>query len=89
MLKRQQTQYISLKFLDPQYLVHENGASYRTGDYEMYFEKYLENGQFRWRLRAGNHEIIASGESYVNEAGCDNAVNLVKSTNTSTPVYRR
>ncbi len=55
----------------------------------MYFEKYLENGQFRWRLRAGNHEIIASGESYVNEAGCDNAVNLVKSTNTSTPVYRR
>jgi uncharacterized protein YegP (UPF0339 family) len=54
----------------------------------MYFEKYQVAFQWRWRLRAANHEIIASGESYVNEAGCDNAINLVKGTNAFTPVNR-
>ncbi len=38
----------------------------------MYFEIYRQTrgtlqtgkGQWRWRLRAGNHETVASGEAY-------------------------
>jgi uncharacterized protein YegP (UPF0339 family) len=55
----------------------------------MYFGKYQSNQQWRWRLKASNHEIVASGESYWNESDCDYAINLVKSTTASTPVYRR
>ncbi|MFS0772857.1 YegP family protein [Sphingomonas sp. 1P08PE] len=54
----------------------------------MYFQKYQQAGQWRWRLKAANHEIIASGESYVYEADCDKAINLVKSTTSATPVYK-
>ncbi|MES2040066.1 MAG: DUF1508 domain-containing protein [Pseudomonadota bacterium] len=62
----------------------------------MYFEIYSSTGllnnpsiQWRWRLKAANHEIIASGESYYNKADCQHAINLVKSTNASTPVIDR
>ncbi len=54
----------------------------------MYFEKYQQGGQWRWRLKAANHEIIASGESYVYETDCDHAINLVKGTTSSTPVRK-
>lgn len=53
----------------------------------MYFQKYREGVQWRWRLRAANHEIVAHGESYWNEADCDRAIALVKSTTAATPVY--
>lgn len=34
-----------------------------------------ENGQYRWRLKAGNGEIIAdSGEGYHNKADCENGL---------------
>jgi uncharacterized protein len=36
-------------------------------------------GQYIWRLRAANHEIIAHGESYRNKADCLHAIELVKS----------
>lgn len=53
----------------------------------MYFETYQDVQRlWRWRLRAANHEIIAHGESYVNKYDCLAAVNLVKNTNTNTPV---
>jgi len=55
----------------------------------MYFEKYPQAGQWRWRLKGANHEIVASGESYIYERDCDHAIDLVKSTNSNTPVYRR
>jgi uncharacterized protein len=55
----------------------------------MYFEKYQSGGEWRWRLKSANHEIIASGESYLSEADCDHAINLVKGTNVNTPVHRR
>jgi uncharacterized protein len=54
----------------------------------MYFEKYQSNAQWRWRLKAANHEIIALGESYVYESDCDHAINLVKSTTGATPVKK-
>ena len=55
----------------------------------MYFQKYQDaSDEWRWRLRAGNHEIIAvSSESYTTEYACNHSINLVKSTNENTPVY--
>ena len=45
----------------------------------MYFQVYRDNaGEWRWRLRAANHEPIASGEGYRNKSDCLHAVNLVK-----------
>lgn len=53
----------------------------------MYFEIYKDvAGQFRWRLRAANHEIIAQGEGYTSKQNCQNAINLVKGTNAFTSV---
>ena len=41
----------------------------------MYFTKYRDNqGYWRWRLSGGNHETIASGEAYYNEADCDHVI---------------
>ncbi len=54
----------------------------------MYYEKYKDAGQWRWRLRGGNHEIISSGESYWNEADCDHAISLNKSS-MSAPVHKK
>lgn len=34
--------------------------------------------QWRWRLRAGNNEIIASGEAYKNKVDCLHAISLIK-----------
>jgi uncharacterized protein YegP (UPF0339 family) len=52
----------------------------------MYFQIYKSGDQWRWRLRAGNHEIIAQGESYAAKANCLNAIELVRGTNAFTPV---
>ena len=60
----------------------------------MYFEIYRQirgtvltgKGQWRWRLWAGNHETIASGEAYVNKADCLHAINLIKGTCEQTPI---
>ncbi|MNR41201.1 hypothetical protein D3C85_1595620 [compost metagenome] len=64
------------------------------GASSMYFEIYRQSkgtpstgkGQWRWRLRAGNHETIASGESYVNKADCLHAIGLIKGVEGETPV---
>jgi uncharacterized protein YegP (UPF0339 family) len=45
-----------------------------TGYYEVYYRDY----QWRWRFKANNHEIIASGESYYNKSDCLHAVALMK-----------
>lgn len=60
----------------------------------MYFEIYQDSrglisaisGQWRWRLKAANKEIIASGESYRNKQDCLAAIALVMNTNSQTPV---
>jgi uncharacterized protein YegP (UPF0339 family) len=51
----------------------------------MYFEIYQSSLQWRWRLKAANHQILASGEAYVNKADCLHAVDLLKQTNAGTP----
>jgi uncharacterized protein YegP (UPF0339 family) len=61
----------------------------------MYFEIYQERpslasatvGQWRWRLKGANHEILASGEAYHNKQDCLNVIALLKSTTVSTPVH--
>lgn len=55
----------------------------------MAYHMYLDvNGQWRWRLVAGNNRIIAnSGEGYYNEADCKHAIDLVASSS-GTPVYK-
>ena len=44
------------------------------------FELYKdEAGEYRWRFRADNGEIIAdSGEGYVNKSDCKHGIELVK-----------
>ena len=45
------------------------------------FTTYRDSaGEWRWNLKAANHEAIASGEGYVNKSDCQNAVDLVKSS---------
>lgn len=45
----------------------------------MFFEKYKDRkGEFRWRLKSRNGRIVATGESYKQEAKCDHAIELMK-----------
>jgi len=50
----------------------------------MTYEMYRSGYEWRWRLRASNGEIIASGEGYHNRDDCIHAVNLVMDTNRQT-----
>ena len=43
------------------------------------FEVYKDaSGQFRFRLRAANNEIIAVSEAYTTKAACMNGIESVK-----------
>ncbi len=43
------------------------------------FEIYKDSqGEFRWRLRAANGEVIANGEGYTSKDGCVNGIESVK-----------
>ncbi|GAI67558.1 unnamed protein product [marine sediment metagenome] len=44
------------------------------------FQIYTDRaGEYRWRLRADNNEIISdSGEGYVNKSDCRHGIELVK-----------
>ena len=43
--------------------------------YEVYTDK---KGEFRFRLKASNGEIIATGEGYKAKAGCMNGIESIK-----------
>jgi uncharacterized protein YegP (UPF0339 family) len=43
--------------------------------YEIYKDA---TGKFRWRLKAANGEIIATGEAYESKDGCKNGIQSVK-----------
>jgi len=53
----------------------------------MKFELYTSGAEWRWRLKAGNGEIIAPGEGYRNRQDAEHAVGLVMDTNRKTPFY--
>jgi len=43
------------------------------------FEIYQDKkGEFRWRLRADNNQVIATGEGYSSKAGCKSGIESVK-----------
>jgi uncharacterized protein YegP (UPF0339 family) len=43
------------------------------------FEIYKDaGGQFRFRLRAANNEIIATSEAYTTKSACKNGIESVK-----------
>jgi uncharacterized protein YegP (UPF0339 family) len=43
------------------------------------FEIYKDSrGEYRFRLKAGNGEIIATGESYKTKAGAENGIKSVQ-----------
>jgi uncharacterized protein len=43
------------------------------------FELYKSsNGQFPWRLKSGNGQIIATSEGYTSESGAQNGIDAVK-----------
>ena len=54
----------------------------------MYFEMYRDaRNEWRWRLKASNHEIIAvSSEGYASKQSCSHSIDLVKSTTANTQV---
>lgn len=54
----------------------------------MYFTIYVDvNRQWRWRLQASNHRVIAdSAEAYHNKVDCLAGINLVKAAH-SAPIY--
>jgi uncharacterized protein YegP (UPF0339 family) len=52
-----------------------------------YYVYQDSQGQWRWRLLAGNRQIIAtSGEGYVRKVDCLHGIDLVKGSG-SAPVY--
>ncbi|MCX7347390.1 MAG: DUF1508 domain-containing protein [Alphaproteobacteria bacterium] len=55
----------------------------------MYFKLYQDiSKQWRWTLYAANHRKVAdSAESYWNKNDCFSGINLVRGTNSQTPVY--
>lgn len=53
-----------------------------AGKYELYKDSA---GGYRFRLKAGNGEVIATSESYVSKAGAQNGIESVKS-NAGSPV---
>jgi uncharacterized protein YegP (UPF0339 family) len=37
-----------------------------------------EGGEYRWRFRADNNEVVASGEGYRSRDDCEHAIQLLK-----------
>ena len=46
-----------------------------AGKFEVFKDK---SGQYRFRLKAGNGEIIATGEAYTTKAACLNGIESIK-----------
>lgn len=43
-------------------------------------------GQYRWRLRAANHEIVATSEAYVSRQGAINSAQSMPQWSSNTPI---
>ncbi len=46
-----------------------------AGKFELYQDK---GGDWRFRLKAGNGEVIATGQSYASKSGAQNGIDSVK-----------
>ena len=63
----------------------ENFEQQKHPKFEMYTDKA---GEFRFRLKAKNGEIIATGESYKAKAGCLNGIDSIKRNAPESPVVK-
>jgi len=46
-------------------------------------------GEYRWKYQASNAKIIAdSGEGYNRKSDCQHGIDLIKGTNSQTPVWK-
>ena len=63
----------------------ENFESVKHPKFEVYLDKA---GEYRFRLKAKNGEIIATGESYKAKAGCLNGIDSVKRNAPESPVVK-
>jgi uncharacterized protein YegP (UPF0339 family) len=50
------------------------------------FELYKSGGQYRWRLQAGNNEIIATGGGYTTKSAAEKGVEAVERVARTAPV---
>ena len=51
----------------------------KNGPLDQRYERYTgKDGKFRFRLKAGNGEIIGKGEGYNTEAACNEGIEWVK-----------
>ena len=67
-----------------------NFADLTAGEQEVShpkFELYQDKaGQFRFRLKARNGEIIATSEAYTTKAACENGIDSVRSNAPEAPI---
>ncbi|MCA1694555.1 MAG: YegP family protein [Actinobacteria bacterium] len=54
-----------------------------AAEFEVYKDKA---GEYRWRLQAGNNEIVASGEGYKAKASCLHGIDVVKKIAAGAPI---
>lgn len=48
-----------------------------------------KSGQFRFNLKAGNHQVILSSEAYKTRASCDNGIESVRKNSKSDKMFER
>lgn len=53
---------------------------------ERYERKTGESGKFSFNLKAGNHQVIGTSQSYESDDGRDNGIESVKTNGSSTDV---
>lgn len=46
----------------------------------------MQKKKFRWRLKAGNHEVIATNQAYTTKQGCQKGIEAVKKVTPETEV---
>lgn len=54
-----------------------------AGKFEVYQDK---RGEYRFRLKAGNGEVIAVGEGYKSKDGCLNGIESIKKNAPDAPI---
>ncbi len=52
----------------------------------MKFEVYKSGQQYRWRLKGGNGEIVASGEAYTEKASAKKTIERIKESASSAEI---
>ena len=61
----------------------EGYAAEKNPKFEIYTDKA---GEFRFRLKAKNGEIIATGEGYTSKSGCKNGIESIRKNAPEAPI---